>query len=78
ELARLWHDLDTTVPAAIDELGSLRAVALTLDTARCLKVPQATGLAQHLLDAAGVRLPQALPARSTQVATRKPLAAGRK
>lgn len=78
ELARLWHDLDTTVPAAIDELGSLRAVALTLDTARCLKVPQATGLAQQLLDAAGVRLPQALPARSTHVATRKPLAAGRK
>ena len=73
ELDHYWRYLNLTVSEALDELGSVRGVELTLGPATCQQVPQATGLAQQLLSSAQITLPQALPLRRVHVATRKKL-----
>jgi transposase len=73
ELDHYWGHLNLTVSEALDELGSLRGVELTLGPAACQQVPRATGLAQQLLTSAQITLPQALPLRRVHVATRKKL-----
>jgi len=73
ELDHYWRHLNLTVSEALDELGSVRGVELTLGPATCQQVPQATGLAQQLLSSAQITLPQALPLRRVHVATRKKL-----
>ena len=78
ELSRCWRELDTTVAEGIDELGSLRGSILQIGKTSCQKVPQPTGVAQQLLDAAQVQLPDVLPLRKVEVATRKKLTPRRK
>ena len=73
ELAHYWRHLDLTVSEALDELGSVRGIELAIANVKCQKVPQPTGLNQELLAAAQVKLPDTLPLRKTQVATRKKL-----
>ena len=73
ELAHDWRHLDLTVSEALDELGSVRGIELAIANLKCRKVPQPTGLNQELLAAAQVKLPDTLPLRKTQVATRKKL-----
>ena len=78
ELSRCWRELDTTVAEGIDELGSLRGSIVQIGATSCQKVPQPTGLAQQLLDAAQVQLPEVLPVRKVEVVTRKKLPSRRK
>jgi len=77
ELVHLWREIEATVAEGIDELGSLRGSVLRIGTTTCQKVPAPTGLAQQLLTAAEVRLPDVLPLRNVTVATRKKLVPGR-
>ena len=78
ELDALWRDLETTVPEAIDQLGSLCGTIIQVNQTKCQKVPQPTGLTKELLKAADVRLPGVLPIRKANVATRCKLVPRRK
>ena len=71
ELDRSWRPLDLTVSEALDELGSLRGVEITIGNTTCQLVPQPQGLSQELLTRAEITLPQFLPLRKVHVATRK-------
>ncbi len=86
ELARRWRDLDATVQDGLDELKSgsrygdtlcateLRIQGKTL----CHCIPQPRASVQKFLEKAQVVLPEALPHRGVQVATRKKLPERRK
>jgi transposase len=78
ELAGYWRALELTVAEGIDELGSLRGTVLSIGSTKCQKVPRPTGRNQQLLDAAQVELPEVLPLRQMEVATRKKLVERRK
>jgi transposase len=78
ELSEYWRGLETTVAEGIDELGSLRGIVLAIGQTRCQKVPEPEGLSKQLLEAAGIKLPDILPLRKVQVATRKKLVSERK
>ncbi len=78
ELHRCWQDLNIRVAEGIDELGSLRAIEMTIGDVVCQKIPQPSGLSEKLLEAAHVRLPHVIPARKVTVATRKKLQTERK
>jgi hypothetical protein len=73
ELDHYWRHLNLTVSEALDELGSLRGVELTLGHTTCQQLPLASGLSQKLLASAQITLPKALPLRKVHVATRKKL-----
>ena len=73
ELDRYWRPLDLPVSEALDELGSLRGVEITIGNTTCQQVPQPTGLSQKLLTEAEITLPDVLPLRKVHVATRKKL-----
>lgn len=77
-LDKYWHHLEITVPEAIDELGSLRAVEISVGDVTCQKVPEPTELNKQLLDAARIKLPEVLPRRKVHVATRKKLVSQRR
>jgi hypothetical protein len=78
ELATRWRDIDTTVAEGIHELTTLCATELLINGhPRCNCIPQPRRSAQKLLEAAGVRLPQALPCKGVHVATRKKLPGNR-
>ncbi len=68
EIDTYWRSLETTVAEGIDELGSLRAIEIALANTTCQKVPTPTELSKKLLDAAHVKLPSVLPARTVHVA----------
>ncbi len=78
ELYNYWRRLEVTVEEGIDELGSLRGVEIRIGQGTCQSVPEPTGLNKHLLDAAHINLPSALPLRKVHVATRKKLVSERK
>jgi len=78
ELHRCWQDLNIKVAEGIDELGSLRAIEMTIGNVVCQKIPQPSGLSEKLLEAAHVRLPQVIPSKNVTVATRKKLQTERK
>lgn len=73
ELDRYWRPLDLPVSEALDELGSLRGVEITIGNTTCQQVPSPTGLSQELLATAEITLPEILPLRKVHVATRKKL-----
>lgn len=78
ELDALWRGLETTVPEAIDQLGSLCATIVTVGQTTCQKIPRPNEAVRKLLEAAGVRLPEVLPGPRVRVATRSKLAPRRK
>jgi len=74
ELAGRWRDIDATVQEGLDELSTLCATELLVDgRPRCNCIPQPRPSVQHLLAAAAVRLPEALPCKGVRVATRRKL-----
>jgi len=78
ELADRWVDIDATVQEGLDELSTLCATELLVNgRPRCNCIPQPRASVRQLLDAAGVRLPEALPCKGVRVATRKKLPASR-
>lgn len=78
ELNELWRGLETTVPEAIDQLGSLCGTIVTVHETTCQKIPKPNATVGALLDAASVRLPEVLPGPRARVATRCKLVQRRK
>jgi len=74
ELDQCWKDFNITVAEGIDELGTIRGVEFEYNGGICQKIPAATGTVKRLLEAVGVTLPEALPLRKVNVATRKNIA----
>jgi len=74
ELARRWQHLDTTVQEGINELSTLCATQIhSDDRVLCQQIPQPRPSVKRLLDAAKVRLPQALPSNGVIVTTKRKL-----
>ncbi len=76
-LHELWREIECTVPEGIDELGSIRGTVIKIKRTTCQQVPAPDGLAAELLEAARIKLPEALPMRQVHVATRKKLVSQR-
>jgi len=79
ELARRWSDINLTVREGIDQLDSLCAIEV-LNKARpvCCQIPEPRQSLAELLQAAGVRLPKALPCKGEKVTTKRKLQSRRK
>jgi len=72
ELTRCWRHLDTTVQEGLNQLGQLCANELVeKDQTLCCEVPEPRAPLRELLDAAHVRLPDALPAKGVTVSTKR-------
>ena len=78
ELATYWKALDLTVAEGIDELGSLCGMIVNTKQATIQRIPHPNDRCQKLLEAANVRVPNALPAREVNVSTRASLTSRRK
>ena len=71
ELARCWSTLDATVQEGLNELSSLCAKELLQNgRALCNEIPEPRESVRVFLETAGVRMPQALPARGAVVSTK--------
>lgn len=79
ELAERWSDFNLTVQEGIDQLTTLIATDIMQngDSIAC-QIPEPRPLLKNLLDAARVRLPQALPRRGVIVTTKRKLSNIRK
>lgn len=74
ELARAWRELNMTVEEGLDSLKTLCAMRLELGgRAEVLRVPEPRANSRKLLEAAGVKLPAALPRNHARVVTKKKL-----
>ncbi len=74
ELSRAWADLDITVEEGLHQLQTLGSMEMQIDGGgSCLRVPQPSAACRALLQAADLRLPEALPHRKIVVVTRKKL-----
>ena len=74
ELASRWAHLDGTVQEGIEQLCTLCMTQVCINgQPRSSRIPQPSDSLQRLLDAARVRLPDALPHRGVVVASRKKL-----
>lgn len=79
ELAACWSQLDLTVQEGIDMLASLCLIEVRVNgQVPFNEIPQPGEDIQALLDAAGVRLPSALPGKKTSVSTKAKLQNRRK
>jgi transposase len=74
ELAHRWAHLDLTVQEGLNELTTLCSTELrTAKRHLCQQIPEPRPSVKSLLDAAGVKLPQALPCTGVTVSTKKKL-----
>jgi transposase len=78
ELAIRWRDIEMTVEEGINELSSLCAQQITLNGSLTNGIPQPRGSVKKLLEAARVRMPEALPSKGIIVSTKKKLVHRRK
>lgn len=74
ELAKRWSHLNITVHEGIQQLATLCSEEVMINgKPYCHKIPQPDKGIQRLFDAAGVRLPTALPNKGVRVLTKKNL-----
>jgi hypothetical protein len=74
ELANRWSKIDLTVDEGIKELSTLCATEMKVKgKSLCNKIPEPRESISKLLNAANVKLPEALPCSSIKVATKKKL-----
>ncbi len=74
ELAKRWSHLNLTVEEGINKLAMLCSEEVLINgKPYCHKIPQPDKLLKILFEAAGVRLPEALPNRGIHVTTKKKL-----
>lgn len=79
ELAVRWQDIDVTVEEGIKELSTLCAQEVSFNgKERCNQIPEPRASVRKLIDAAKVRLPEALPSKGIVVSTKKKLTDRRK
>ena len=76
-LSELWKHCECTVPEGIDILGAISSTIVTHQGASCQKMPQPGKHASQLLAAAGITLPEVVPAKRVNVVTRKKLTEAR-
>jgi len=75
ELERRWAGLDVRVQEGLNELAGLCATEIVEGgRAQCCQIPQPLASVRELLEAARVRLPEALSRRGAVVSTKKSLA----
>jgi len=75
ELERRWAGLDMRVQEGLDELAGLCATEIVEGgRAQCCQIPEPRASVGAMLEAARVRLPEALPCRGVIVSTKKSLA----
>jgi len=74
ELARRWSHLNLTVQEGINQLTTLCSQEVFINgKPHCHKIPQPDESIRRLYEAAGIRLPAALPNKGVRVATKKKL-----
>ena len=74
ELAKRWSDLNLTVQEGINRLATLCSEQVIINgKPYCHKIPQPDKSLKTLFEAAGVRLPGALPNKGVRVTTKKKL-----
>ena len=79
ELSERWSNIDVTVEEGIKELCTLCANEVEIkELGRCNQIPKPRESVMRLLDAANVKLPEALPCRGIKVTTKKKLTGRRK
>jgi len=79
ELAIRWQHLDVTIQEGINELSTLCATELIINGEKqCNQIPQPRGSVRKLIEAANVRMPEAIPCRGVIVTTKKKLTSRRK
>ncbi|MFH0792556.1 MAG: hypothetical protein V2A74_00835 [bacterium] len=71
ELATRWQRLDVTVEEGVNLLRTVCSIELRVDNACAHQIPEHRENIKALLNAANVRLPEALPCKETRVDTRK-------
>ncbi len=78
ELADCWRELETTVEEGLQELSSLCMNVVTIANETTIhQVPAPREMVAHLLSAAAIEIPPALPYRGARVYTKKKLTAER-
>lgn len=80
ELRRCWAEMDLTVEEGLKRLTTISTLSLVYPTegATVQKIPAPREESVRLLDAAGIKLPEALPGRSVSVVTKTKLPKRRK
>lgn len=79
ELAVRWQDMDVTVEEGIKELSTLCAQEVSFNGKQyCNQIPKPRPSVGKLIDAARVRMPEALPSKGIVVSTKKKLTDRRK
>lgn len=79
ELSERWSNMDVTVEEGIKELSTLCANEVEVKgLGKCNQIPKPRESVMRLLDAANVKLPEALPCRGIKVTTKKKLTERRK
>jgi hypothetical protein len=80
ELARAWAALDVTVEEGLARLSTLCSTTIRVGESKVEThtIPVAREESRRLLEAVGVRLPEALPSRGLRVVTRRRLPSRRK
>jgi transposase len=74
ELAKRWSHLNLTVQEGMSQLSTLCSEEVIINgKPHCYKIPQPDQSLKRLLEAAGVRLPAALPNKGVRVTTKKKL-----
>jgi transposase len=71
-LREAWEHLDVTVEEGINELAGFHSI-LRGESPVCQYIPRPDGLSEKLLSALNINLPEALPYKGINVATRKKL-----
>ena len=72
-LKAAWNSLDLTVEEGIQELGSISSTTVVIGSTQYQTVPKPRPLGQQLLNALHLVLPEAIPSRGVNAATRKKL-----
>jgi len=79
ELANRWHKMELTVQEGIKELDRICTTDILVNgKPNCSKISQPRSSIQELLESAKVRLPEFIPNRGVQVATKEKLTKHRK
>ena len=77
-ISEKWNDINATVEEGIRELSSISCMTIGVGAVKYSQIPKPRDLGARLLDALGVRMPDAIQCTGIEVATRKKLELKRK
>lgn len=78
ELEKLWVEMDLTVAEGMSELSTISSMEIQIGEASYQQIPEPRDLGEKLFRRAKINLPEALPCRNVNVATRRKLPERRK